>query len=285
MNRISPLLETAEVAVSRFDHPSGCFHEDPAEERVDEYSINFVERGHFSLAIGRHTTRLERGALFLTSPGMVFRCRHEESCPSDVCISVRYAEGLIEESCWLLGTDSTGTVRFPGARTEYWRRRLERGLAGPSIAGEACALDLLGLLGRDATGRSRRLGPAPTAWYRPEIERARERMHAEFDRPVLVATLAREAGLSSYHFIRLFRTLVGLPPHRYLIRIRLEEGARLLADGAPVTGAAFRTGFENLSHFTRSFQRWFGVKPSAWARLTRSERIRRKVQALLRRGN
>jgi AraC-like DNA-binding protein len=282
MNRVSALLHTPDIWVSRFDHPADRHHEDPPEERIDEYSISFVETDHFSLTIDGITMRLGPGMVFRTHPGLVFRARHDERCPTDVCLSVGYSTSLIEESRWLLGRFGAAAVEAPDAHTGYWQSRLTAALAGTTMAAEAVGLELVALLAGGDVRTGLKQGPARVSWYRARIERARERLHAEHDRPLLVADLARDAGLSSYHFLRLFRALVGLPPHRYLIRVRLEAAAGLLEDGDRVTGAAYSSGFENLSHFTRSFRRWFGVPPSAWRSLPRADRSRRKVQALAR---
>jgi AraC-like DNA-binding protein len=61
---------------------------------------------------------------------------------------------------------------------------------------------------------------------------------------------------------------MGVSPYGYLLRRRLEAAGKLLKDGASVTEACFAVGFNNLSHFTRSFRRHFGVEPSGFAELT-----------------
>ena len=284
MNRVATLLATEDVAISRFDHPADCVHEDPSEERADVHSISFVQEGSFDLAIDGAVTRLGPGAAFVTRPGLVFRCRHAEVCPRDVCVSVGYSASLMEDSDRLLGESAAPPVRPLDLQTGYWRGRLERSLAGDPIAAEATALDLAVLLGDTGRRTSGTVGPQRIGFYRARVERVRERLHAEFDRPVTIAELAREAGLSGFHFIRVFRQMLGLPPHRYLVRLRLSWAARRLEEGMPVTGAAFASGFENLSHFTRSFRRWFGLSPSEWSTAAGPDRARRKVQALLRAG-
>jgi AraC-like DNA-binding protein len=72
--------------------------------------------------------------------------------------------------------------------------------------------------------------------------------------------------MSEFHFARIFRELVGVPPHTYLRRRRLSEAARRLRDRVSVTDACFASGFQNLSHFTRQFCREFGINPSVYAR-------------------
>ena len=68
-----------------------------------------------------------------------------------------------------------------------------------------------------------------------------------------------------FHFTRVFAALTGMPPHRYLLRARLDAAARMLREGASVTETCFACGFANLSHFSRSFARRFGVAPSRYA--------------------
>jgi len=71
--------------------------------------------------------------------------------------------------------------------------------------------------------------------------------------------------MSPFHFARVFRALVGKPPHRYLLEVRLARAARLLREGLSVTETCFAAGFNNLSYFTRRFRRCYGTAPSQFA--------------------
>ncbi|MDQ3803196.1 MAG: AraC family ligand binding domain-containing protein, partial [Acidobacteriota bacterium] len=97
MNRVQTYLASPLVKLSRFDHPAAEGHSDPAEECAGGYSINFVERGGFTLRTGRREWRMSPGMIFVTHPGLVFRCRHAEEVPQDVCFNVDYAEGFADE--------------------------------------------------------------------------------------------------------------------------------------------------------------------------------------------
>ena len=68
--------------------------------------------------------------------------------------------------------------------------------------------------------------------------------------------------MSPFAFARVFRELVGLPPHRYLLRRRLERARILLQSGMSVTDTCYEVGFHNPAHFTRSYRRHFGHLPS-----------------------
>jgi AraC-like DNA-binding protein len=91
--------------------------------------------------------------------------------------------------------------------------------------------------------------------------------------PVGLASAAKQAGLSPFHFLRVFSSVLGVTPHQYLVRSRLRRAARLLAaDAAPVTQIAYDVGFGDLSNFVRSFHRAAGVSPLRFRRAARKER-------------
>jgi AraC-like DNA-binding protein len=86
---------------------------------------------------------------------------------------------------------------------------------------------------------------------------------------------AKEAGLSPFHFLRLFARVLGVTPHQYLVRSRLRRAARLLAgDARSITAIALDVGFNDLSNFVRTFHRAAGVSPRAFRRAARGDRAR-----------
>jgi AraC-like DNA-binding protein len=84
---------------------------------------------------------------------------------------------------------------------------------------------------------------------------------------------SRQAGLSPFHFLRLFSRVLGVTPHQYLLRSRLRRAARLLTDDdIPVTDIAYDVGFGDLSNFVRTFHRAAGVSPSRFRQASRGQR-------------
>ena len=85
--------------------------------------------------------------------------------------------------------------------------------------------------------------------------------------PISLATLARLAGLSSYYFCRAFRQSLGLPPHRYHNRRRIEHAKLLLAKPTPsVTDVGLTVGYSETSSFTAAFHKTTGITPTAYRR-------------------
>ena len=100
--------------------------------------------------------------------------------------------------------------------------------------------------------------------------RARERLRECGEVHVHVATIAGEAGLSPFQFIRQFQAVFGETPQQYRIRMRLEQARALLArSDNPVTDVCLAVGFTSLGTFSSLFARRVGLAPSAYRRAAR----------------
>ena len=97
-----------------------------------------------------------------------------------------------------------------------------------------------------------------------DVLRYIEAHHAE---DCSLETLAARARLSLFHFARVFRALTGNTPRQVVIATRLRAAAALLhTTRTPILDVALEVGFGDLSHFTASFTRAFGVSPGAYRR-------------------
>jgi len=96
------------------------------------------------------------------------------------------------------------------------------------------------------------------------IARACEYLQACTTENVSLETLSEIAGLSPFHFSRLFTKEVGVPPHAYQVQVRLQKATDLLAAGCSVTDVAFATGFCDQSHLQKAFKRKYGITPGQY---------------------
>ena len=98
---------------------------------------------------------------------------------------------------------------------------------------------------------------------------ARERLR---DSSLPVAAVAREASMSTFHFIRTFSALFGTTPHQYRIQCRLERARHLLILGdRSVTDVCMEVGFESPPTFSTLFARHAGVAPSEYRKRMRAQ--------------
>lgn len=96
--------------------------------------------------------------------------------------------------------------------------------------------------------------------------RAKELMLSHLDRELPLARLAEECGMSRSYFARAFNQCVGVSPHRWLTRQRIERAMELLGSARSLADIAIHCGFSDQAHLTRTFVKLVGVTPSRWRR-------------------
>ncbi|MEP7219706.1 MAG: AraC family transcriptional regulator [Bacteroidota bacterium] len=99
------------------------------------------------------------------------------------------------------------------------------------------------------------------------LSRARDFIEGNFDARITLPDMAREAHLSVYHFLRLFRDAFGATPHQYISRLRLERAGHLLmTTDRPVAEICRALGFESSKSFSLLFRRFHGIPPTEYRR-------------------
>ena len=100
---------------------------------------------------------------------------------------------------------------------------------------------------------------------KPQLRRAVEYIHSNLEKNPSLAEVAQEIRISPFYFTRLFKQSTGLPPHRYLIRCRIESAKKLLSEAdLTIAEIAAKLGFQDQSHFTSQFRRETGTTPKAY---------------------
>ena len=99
------------------------------------------------------------------------------------------------------------------------------------------------------------------------LRRVLDRLHGDLARSPSIRELAALARLSPDHFARAFRRSVGLPPHRYLLQLRVDAAKqRLLSSEQDLALLAIELGFTDQSHFQNVFRRFTGSTPLRFRR-------------------
>ena len=103
---------------------------------------------------------------------------------------------------------------------------------------------------------------------RARVEEVRAYLEANMTRDVDIVSVARRVALSPFYLTRIFKGQYGIPPYRYLIRLRIDHATELLRESAlTVTQICHRAGFNSLSHFITTFHRHVGMSPTQYRRM------------------
>lgn len=101
----------------------------------------------------------------------------------------------------------------------------------------------------------------------PEVTRAIDFIEANADRSIGLEDIANAAFRSPSHLARVFASEVGMPPHRFLISVRIKRAQQLLANTTkPIAEIALDCGFTHQEHLTRIFRKHFETTPAAYRR-------------------
>jgi AraC-like DNA-binding protein len=264
------LLQRPSVTVSDF-RCSAVPGEKPFVEQHGCHSISFVRKGSFGYHSRGRTHELVAGSFLIGRPGAEFVCSHDHVC-GDECLSFFLSPELVDAV---------------GGRSEAWDIGATPPLAELMVLGELAqaAADGHSDIGLDEVGHLlllRLIEVVPGKTRKPAKVTARDRrraveaalwLDANAHREIELEDAARQAGVSPFHFLRLFSSVLGVTPHQYLLRSRLRRAARQLTDDdKPVTDVAYDVGFNDLSNFVRTFHRAAGVSPLKFRQASRGMR-------------
>ena len=100
-----------------------------------------------------------------------------------------------------------------------------------------------------------------------EVIRAIDFMDANADRSIALQDIADAAYRSPSHLARVFSAELGVPPHRYLIGLRVKRAQKLLSrTDRPIAEIALDCGFTHQEHLTRLFRKHLDTTPAAYRR-------------------
>jgi AraC family transcriptional regulator len=242
----------------------------PFEEQHNAVCVAAVTQGTFQYRSIRGSAVLSPGALLLGNFGHCFQCGHEHGT-GDRCLSFQltpdYVEAIVAGSGARQATFSVPNL--PPMPSFAPLLAMAEAARDDGDAGEFEELTIA-LVGAVATalGNAARQTRAPTRQDERRVTDALRliEVRAEDLEPGLSMTeLASEVGMSPFHFLRMFRKIVGLTPYQFVLHTRLHRAAvRLRRSQEAVSSIALEAGFGDLSTFNRRFRRVMGLSPSAY---------------------
>ena len=264
------LLQRSRISVSDFRCTAGPGAK-PFAEQYACHSISYVRKGSFGCHSRGRFHELVAGSILVGHPGDEYTCTHDHVC-GDECLSFFLDPELVDAI---------------GDRTDVWRIGSVPPLPELMVLGELAqtAADGNSDIGLDEVGQlfAGRFvdvvagrAPKPVKAAMRDRRRAVETalwIDAHSHRPIDLKDAADQAGISPFHFLRLFSDVLGVTPHQYLVRSRLRHAARRLADDdSPITDIAYDVGFGDLSNVVRTFHRAAGASPLRFRQASRGDR-------------
>jgi AraC family transcriptional regulator len=227
--------------------------------------ITFVVRGRLEEEVAGRSERFEPRGMVLKPAGMVHSNRFGDAGAQLLLVEVLPSLSQVSPGVSRV-LDQVFLAQSP--RVADLMLRVHRELRGQDDYSGLCAegllLEAFGELARAAAS-----GPAGVA--EPYLERVRERLHAEFARPLRIGELAATEAVSPTRLARQFRARFGRGIGEYLRQVRLDWVAEaLLQTQQPIALLALEAGFADQSHLTRDFRRVFGVTPAVFRHKERS---------------
>lgn len=239
-------------------------YDKPYTEVYNYHSVSYVRKGSFGCRVRGQSFELVAGSVLVGYRGDEYLCAHDHHDGGDECLSFQLTPELVEtigghSGVWRVG--SVAPLSELMVLGELAQAVAEgRGSLGLDEVGMMFAARFVDVVsGRSdtparVTPRDRRRAVEAALW-----------IEAHAQRSISLESIALEAGLSPFHFLRLFSKVLGVTPHQYLVRSRLRRAARLLTeDDRPITEVAFDAGFADLSNFVRTFHRAAGLSPRSF---------------------
>jgi AraC-like DNA-binding protein len=244
----------------------------PYVEQHFDFSVAYVRRGSFGYHVGGASYELVPGSILVGRAGDEYVCSHDHVDGGDDCLAFHLEPELVgaigdDDRVW-----SAGCVP-PRPELVVLGELAQATAEGRSDLGlDEAAMWLVARFVAIVSGR-RPCAREPSARDRRRAVEAALWLDAHASDAIDLSAAAAQAGLSPFHFLRLFAGVLGVTPHQYLVRARLRRAARLLVDPARrVTEIAFEVGFGDLSNFVRTFHRAAGASPGVFRRASRGER-------------
>jgi AraC family transcriptional regulator len=225
----------------RSDRPTpGCIWLKPIGGKYDEYRIT--------------SSKIEVLDLYLPT-SLFTRLRDDYNLPAAPDASIRFEGGLQDEVINQIGLALLSEMMNP---TSAGRMILE-------TASLLLAARLVHSYSDVSFGRLPALSRHRLDNRR--LQRVLDYVEEHLFDDIAVANLSAVASLSVFHFTRAFSAAMGIPPHRYVSRRRLEWAKAIVAAGhTSIAETAFMCGFSSQSSFTRAFRRATGLTPAEFRR-------------------
>jgi AraC-type DNA-binding domain-containing proteins len=234
-------------------------------KRIECYSLHFVREGRLRLEYEGRQVELAKGDLFVLFPDRTY---DYDMLPAERPLEMRWLAidgdrvepllllaGLMEEEPFRRGAVSS-RIEAAADRAIDALERVQRWQPSAALELQGHLYELFAALLPEEPVHGAELA----SW----IRECAEYMELHASEGITVQQVADFAGVHRSYFTQVFTVEMGMPPVKYLQKIRMEKARRLLIDtDATVTEIGLSLGYPNLYTFTRAFKMYFKASPLA----------------------
>ncbi len=224
------------------------------------YSVGITHEGLFLSQYEKSTHTVYRGATRVVNPmeahgGSSQHWSLTNFYPSEALMRDMYTQIFHEAKTPLFGKHIIEDQRLYGLLLTFFKSVYE---GKEAIESESAMIEALSYLIRHYAQTKT---TSEESLDQAALSRTIDLIRTQAEHPISLACLAREAGLSKYHFLRTFKQHTGLTPHQYILSVRIQKAAEQIIAGESIALASLNSGFSDQSHFTRHFKRIYGYTP------------------------
>lgn len=227
----------------------------------DEYSIALITSGNHNFTCNKDDFTAHPGDIRLINPGDIHVCKSKTWGYLTITPDNNFVEAF-SESCQkeLHNITFTNPVINNKKLTKLF---INLNSATKEWQDELMAENILEelIVNLISTYSNNSIKTTDISYSKARLAQSIEYMKTHFDENLKLEALANISGLSKYHFLRKFKEEFNMTPHAYLLQIRIQNAKNMLLQNKALIDIAHSCGFSDQSHFTRVFNKIYGMSP------------------------
>jgi AraC family transcriptional regulator len=236
--------------------------------------VSFIRKGFFEYRVFNGNQEAHIGRILISKPGYEHTTRHIDNQP-DVTTVFEFKKDFFEalkeyyvDCSWFLKNNDIHAILLNcSVEADYLHHlilRLMQDKNASSLHIDEMVIYLLDkVMNTLSNSPSLSIPENLKKYHLLTVETAKEFIHQYFSENISLHQLARHCYTSPFHFSRIFKTVLNLSPHQYLLRVRLQHAKMLITSSEkPIGDIAFECGFNSLEHFATAYKQHFKISPT-----------------------
>jgi len=238
--------------------------------------LSFIRKGFFEYQTFRRKDEVHAGRILISKPEYEHVAAHIDGQP-DITTVFEFTTDFFKEikeqykqAAWFLKNNDIHSLLLQSnpeldyLHNSIWKKLEKRNATGLQI--DEMVMDLLERVINILTSSD----PIPAVadslkqFHLGTVETARNYIFENFSQNISLQQLAKHCLVSSFHFSRIFKTLMNISPHQYLTEVRLNHAKVLLTTtDQSVSDITYACGFNSPEHFATAYRHRFRINPTA----------------------